>query len=113
MLGIPWVAGGREAARLRRDRRAQLGHVGAAERHETGRPELLRQVGRDGHGQVAQRPDAERGWFTDDGATEILEQDRYPAKRSVGQLAARLGPCLVEPGADHRVQVWVDRLDTG
>ena len=111
MTQVPRVAGGREAQRLGGHRRAQLGHVGAAQRDEAGRQELPGKVGRHRPGQLPQRPEAPGGHLTRDEAAQVLEHDRHAAERAVGQRARGLGPRLVEPGPDHRVQPGVDRLD--
>ena len=59
MTQVPRVAGGREAQRLGGHGRAHLGHVGAAQRDESGRQELLGEVGGHRPGQFPQRPEAD------------------------------------------------------
>jgi hypothetical protein len=113
MLRVPRVARGREALRFRGHRRAEFRHVGPAKRDEAGRAEVFRQEGREREGHVAHGPDAERRRLAGERAAQVLEQDRHAAERAVGQVARRLPPRLVEPGADHGVQLGIDLLDPG
>ena len=113
VTGIPRVARRGEAPRLGGDRGAELRHVGPAQRHEAGRPELLRQIGRNRERQVAQRPDPECRRLALDRAPQVLEQDRDATEGAVGQVALCLKPRRVEPGPDHGVQLRIDRLDPG
>jgi hypothetical protein len=92
MTGIPRVTRRGKASRLGGHRGAELRHIGTAERDEAGRPELLREVGRDWPGQLTQRSDAEcRG----------LTRDRQP--RSLYRIGTpRNGPSGRSPSASSR-----------
>ena len=113
MTRIPRVARRGKASRLGGHRGAKLRHIGAAERHEAGRPELLRQIGRYRPCHVTQRPEAERRRLTRDRTAQILVQDRHAAERAIGQVAVSLQPRRIEPRPDHSVQLRVDRLNPG
>src|SRR6201999_2889466 len=113
MTQVPGVVRRRETPRLGRHRGAELRHVGPAERNETGRPELFRQVRRHRERHVAQRPEPERRRLARDRAADVLEQDRDTAERAIRRTALGLSQRVVEPGPDHRIQLRVDRLDPG
>ena len=102
-----------KAPRLGGHRGAHLRHVGAAQRDETSRPELLGEVGGHRPGHLTQRPEAERRGLTSDHAAQILVQDRHAAERPIGQVTVSLQPRRVEPRPDHRIKLRVDRLDRG
>ena len=110
---VPRVAGGREALWLRGDRRAELGHVRPTQHDEAGGAELLGQKRAHGHRHRRHRADAERRRLPGHGRAEVLEQERHAAERAIGQDPARLLARLVEPRTDHRVELWIERLDTG
>src|SRR5690242_3034477 len=113
MPRVPRVTSRREALRLGGHRGAEFRHVGAAERDEAGRPELLRQERRHRPGHLTHRPDAERGGLALDRAAQVLEQDGNTAERPGGQVPVGLLPGRVEPGPDDGVKLRVDRLDAG
>ena len=113
MTGIPRIARRGKASRLGGHRGAKLRHVGAAERDEAGRPELLREVGRYRPCHRTQRPEAERRGLTRDHAAQILIQDRHTPERAVGQVPVSLQPRRIEPCPDHGIQLRVDRLNPG
>ncbi len=111
MTGIPRVPGGGKAHRLRRHRRTELRHVGAADSDESGRGEHLGEERRHRPGHVPQGADAERRRLTGDQAAEILEQDRHAAERAAGQVTSRFLPRQVESRPDHGIQVRIKALD--
>jgi hypothetical protein len=113
MTGIPRVTRRGKASRLGGHRGAELRHIGAAERDEAGRPELLREVGRYRPCQLTQRPEAKRRGLTGDHAAQILIQDRHTPERPIGQIAVSLQPRRIEPCPDHGIQLRVDRLNPG
>src|SRR4029453_16395691 len=110
---VPWFSRVWEALRLRRDRRAELGHVGPAEGDEAGLPELRGQVRGHRPPDVTQRADAERGRLARHQAPDVLEEDRHAAERPVRQLVGGLGARLVVAGPDDGVEGRVHRLYRG
>jgi hypothetical protein len=113
MAGIPRVTRRRKAPRLGGHRGAEFRHIGAADRDEAGRAELLREIGRYRPCHLTQRPEAERRGLARDHAAQILVQDRHAAERAIGQVAVSLEPRRVEPCPDHGIQLRVDRLNPG
>jgi len=100
LAGADRAAGGYRGAKLR--------HVSPAKRDEAGRTELLCQVGRYRERQVAQRPEPEGGHLAGDRAAQVLEQDGDAAEGAIGQVTFGLLAGSVEPGPDHRIQLWVE-----
>ncbi len=68
-------------------------------------------VGRPAEPGVPEEGGAVVGGIAGDVAAEVLEQHRDAAERSVGQLTGRLAAGLVEPVAQHGVQLRVHPLD--
>ena len=62
---------------------------------------------------VTQRPVAERVGLTRHLAAEVLHEERDTSERSVGEIAACLGPRSLESLVDHRIDRRVETLDAG
>ena len=61
--------------------------------------------------RVSQEPHALVMRVAFDAREEVLEEQRHPSERTVGQRAARVGARLVETGMDDRVQLGIELLD--
>ena len=112
MIGVPRVARRAEPARFGGRQNAQLGCVGLAADHETGRHVAARQLLGLGRVVVAGegQPFAQRraGQLR----PEVLQQEGDAAEGSVGQGRGGLAPGPVEELVDDRVQLRIQLLDT-